>query len=186
MSNEILERVALLTQNGRAEVPAWTPRPAATRFTDINDINGMREAGRLAAEVLTMLAEYVVPGVTTEQLDIIAHNHIVTSQGAIPAPLNYHGFPKSCCTSVNDVICHGIPGDRAFKDGDIANIDVTVILDSWYGDTSRMFYVGAPSVKATRLTEITYECLMRGIAAAHKLLHELHCTYHERFNCPSG
>ncbi|TPE52832.1 type I methionyl aminopeptidase [Maribrevibacterium harenarium] len=163
MSNEILERVALLTQNGRAEVPAWTPRPAATRFTDINDINGMREAGRLAAEVLTMLAEYVVPGVTTEQLDIIAHNHIVTSQGAIPAPLNYHGFPKSCCTSVNDVICHGIPNDKALKKGDVVNIDITVIKDGYYGDTSKMFFVGDVAPHAKRLCQVTQECLYLAI-----------------------
>ena len=101
MSNEILQKVNELTANGRVDVPVWTPRPAATRFTDINDIEGMRTAGRLASEVLTMLEQYVVPGVSTEQLDIIAHNYIVAEQGAIPAPLNYHGFPKSCCTSVN-------------------------------------------------------------------------------------
>ena len=126
---------------------------------------GMRKAGSLAASVLDMITPHVVAGVTTAALDKLCHDFIL-QQGAVPAPLNYKGFPKSTCISLNHVVCHGIPGDKALRDGDILNIDVTVILDSWYGDTSRMFYVGAPSVKATRLTEITYECLMRGIAAA--------------------
>ena len=98
-------------------------------------------------------------------LDKLCHDFIL-QHGAVPAPLNYRGFPKSTCISLNHVVCHGIPGDKALRDGDILNIDVTVILDSWYGDTSRMFYVGVPSVKATRLSEVTYESLMRGIAAA--------------------
>jgi methionyl aminopeptidase len=126
---------------------------------------GMRKAGSLAASVLDMITPHVVAGVTTAALDKLCHDFIL-QHGAVPAPLNYKGFPKSTCISLNHVVCHGIPGDKALRDGDILNIDVTVILDSWYGDTSRMFYVGAPSVKATRLTEITYECLMRGIAAA--------------------
>ena len=101
------------------------------------DIAGMREAGRLAAEVLEMIAPQVVPGISTGELDRICHDHIVTTQKAIPAPLNYKGFPKSICTSVNDVICHGIPSDtKVLKDGDIINIDVTVIKDGWHGDTS--------------------------------------------------
>jgi methionyl aminopeptidase len=126
---------------------------------------GMRKAGRLAASVLDMITPHVVAGVTTAALDKLCHDFIL-QHGAVPAPLNYKGFPKSTCISLNHVVCHGIPGGKELRDGDILNIDVTVILDSWYGDTSRMFYVGAPSVKATRLTEITYECLMRGIAAA--------------------
>jgi methionyl aminopeptidase len=125
----------------------------------------MRKAGSLAASVLDMITPHVVAGVTTAALDKLCHDFIL-QHGAVPAPLNYKGFPKSTCISLNHVVCHGIPGDKALRDGDILNIDVTVILDSWYGDTSRMFYVGAPPVKATRLTEITYECLMRGIAAA--------------------
>jgi len=126
---------------------------------------GMRKAGSLAASVLDMITPHVVAGVTTAALDKLCHDFIL-QHGAVPAPLNYKGFPKSTCISLNHVVCHGIPGDKTLRDGDILNIDVTVILDSWYGDTSRMFYVGAPSVKATRLIEITYECLMRGIAAA--------------------
>ena len=126
---------------------------------------GMRKAGSLAASVLDMITPHVVAGVTTAELDKLCHDFIL-QHSAVPAPLNYKGFPKSTCISLNHVVCHGIPGDKALRDGDILNIDVTVILDSWYGDTSRMFYVGAPSVKATRLIEITYECLMRGIAAA--------------------
>ena len=126
---------------------------------------GMRKAGSLAASVLDMIAPHVIAGVTTAALDKLCHDFIL-EHGAVPAPLNYKGFPKSTCISLNHVVCHGIPGDKALRDGDILNIDVTVILNSWYGDTSRMFYVGAPAVKAKRLTEITYESLMRGIAAA--------------------
>ena len=126
---------------------------------------GMRKAGRLAATVLDMITPHVVAGFTTSALDKLCRDFIL-QHGAAPAPLNYKGFPKSTCISLNHVVCHGIPGGKALRDGDILNIDVTVILDSWYGDTSRMFYVGVPSVKATRLTEITYESLMRGISAA--------------------
>ena len=126
---------------------------------------GMRKAGRLAAAVLDMITSHIVAGVTTDELDRLCHDYILAN-GAVPAPLNYKGFPKSTCISLNHVVCHGIPGDKRLRDGDILNIDVTVILDSWYGDTSRMYYVGAPSVKAQRLTEITYECLMRGIEMA--------------------
>ncbi len=122
----------------------------------------MRRAGRLAAEVLDLITPSVVPGVTTGELDRICHDHIVL-HGAIPAPLNYRGFPKSICTSVNHVVCHGIPGDKRLEDGDIINIDVTVILDGWHGDTSRMFYVGKASVKARRLVDVTYEAMMQGI-----------------------
>lgn len=126
------------------------------------DFEGMRKAGRLAAQTLDFIAPYVVPGVTTERLDQLCHDFIV-SHGAIPAPLNYHGFPKSICTSINHVVCHGIPSDKALKDGDMINIDVTTILDGWYGDTSRMFAVGKIGVQAQKLIQVTYECLMRAI-----------------------
>ncbi|NWG46758.1 MAG: type I methionyl aminopeptidase [Alphaproteobacteria bacterium] len=128
------------------------------------DFEGMRRAGRLAAEALDMLVPHVRPGVTTEALDRLAHDFIL-DHGAIPAPLNYRGFPKSICTSINHVVCHGIPGDRALVDGDIVNIDVTVIVDGWHGDTSRMFVAGEPRRKAMRLIDVTYEAMMRGIAA---------------------
>lgn len=126
------------------------------------DYEGMRKAGRLAAEVLDMLTGHVAPGVTTLHLNDLAHKMIVEA-GATPAPLNYRGFPKSICTSINHVVCHGIPEDKKLKDGDILNIDVTVIVDGWHGDTSRMFWVGKPKIQAQRLTEITYEATMRGI-----------------------
>lgn len=128
------------------------------------DIEKMRVAGRLAAEVLEILVPHVKPGVTTEDLDRIAHDHIVNVQKAVPANVGYRGFPKTVCTSVNNVICHGIPSDtKVLKDGDIVNIDVTVIKDGWHGDTSRMYYVGTPSVMAKRLVETTYEAMWRGI-----------------------
>jgi len=126
---------------------------------------GMRAAGRLAAEVLDMLVPHVVPGVTTEELDRLAHAHTVAA-GAAPAPLNYRGFPKSICTSINHVVCHGIPGPKILKSGDIINIDVTVVLDGWHGDTSRMFLVGDVPLKARRLVEVTYEAMMLGIEQA--------------------
>lgn len=128
------------------------------------DIAGMRVAGRLAAEVLQVVAPHVKPGVTTAELDRICHDHIVDVQGAIPANVGYKGFPATVCTSVNNVICHGIPSDaKVLKDGDIVNIDVTVIKDGWHGDTSRMYLVGTPSVKAKRLVDITREAMFRGI-----------------------
>lgn len=123
----------------------------------------MRVAGRLAAEVLDMITEHVVPGVTTDELNTICHDHIVNVQKGIPATLGYKGFTKSICTSINQQICHGIPSDRALKKGDIVNIDVTVIKDGWYGDTSRMYYVGAVLPHARRLCETAYECMVRGI-----------------------
>ena len=123
----------------------------------------MRKAGRLAAEVLDALTPMVEPGVATDALDTFCYDYIV-DHGAVPAPLGYRGYPKSICTSVNHVVCHGIPGDKRLQQGDIVNIDVTVILDGWHGDTSRMFYVGQPSVKARRLVDITYDATMRGIA----------------------
>ena len=163
MSNEILQKIEALTKNGRLEVPAATPRPAATRFSDISDIEGMRVAGKMAADVLVMLEEFIIPGITTEQIDIIAHNYIVGEQGAIPAPLNYHGFPKSCCTSVNDVICHGIPNDKALKKGDVVNVDITIIKDGYYGDTSKMFFVGPALPHAELLAKVTQESLYLAI-----------------------
>ncbi|MFW0777659.1 MAG: type I methionyl aminopeptidase [Rickettsiales bacterium] len=126
------------------------------------DYEGMRKAGRLAAEVLDMVSEHVDVGITTGELNDMCHD-MITAAGATPAPLGYRGFPKSICTSVNHVVCHGIPGDQKLKDGDIVNVDVTVIVDGWHGDTSRMFWAGKPSVKAKRLTEITYEATMLGI-----------------------
>lgn len=123
----------------------------------------MREAGRLAAEVLDFIAPQVQAGVTTEELDRRCHDYIV-SHGAIPAPLNYRGYPKSICTSINEVVCHGIPENRQLRSGDIVNIDITVILDGWYGDTSRMFLIGEVSPEARRLCQVTYNALMRGIS----------------------
>ncbi len=127
------------------------------------EIEKMRVAGRLAAEVLEMIAPHVRPGVTTNELDRLCHDYIVNEQKAIPAPLNYHGFPKSICTSVNHQVCHGIPSDKRLKNGDIVNVDVTVIKDGYHGDTSMMFFVGEPSVLARRLVRVAYECLWIGI-----------------------
>ncbi len=127
------------------------------------DFAGMRKAGRLAAETLDMITEHVVPGVSTEHLDALCAA-FVADRGGISAPLNYRGFPKSICTSVNHVVCHGIPGDKVLLDGDVINIDVTPILDGWHGDSSRMFPVGATSIKANRLIDITFEAMMKGIA----------------------
>jgi len=123
----------------------------------------MRVAGQLAASVLDMIQDYVKPGVTTEELDRICHQYIVDVQNAIPAPLNYRGFPKSICTSVNHVVCHGIPGDKTLKSGDAINIDVTVIKDGFHGDTSRMFFVGKAGIQAQRLAEIAFESMWLGI-----------------------
>jgi methionyl aminopeptidase len=123
----------------------------------------MRVAGRLAADVLDMIGEHVVPGVTTDELNDICHRYITETQQAVPAPLNYKGFPKSICTSVNHVVCHGIPGDRKLKAGDAVNIDVTVIKDGYHGDTSRMFFVGKPGVQAERLSTVAYEAMWLGI-----------------------
>ncbi|KZY78533.1 type I methionyl aminopeptidase [Oleiphilus sp. HI0069] len=129
------------------------------------EIEKMRVAGRLAAEVLEMIEEHVVAGVSTGELDRICHDYIVNTQNAIPAPLNYKGFPKSICTSVNHVICHGIPSDKkVLKSGDIVNVDITVIKDGYHGDTSKMFFIGKRSIAAERLCKITQECLYKGIA----------------------
>lgn len=126
------------------------------------DYEGMRKAGRLAAEILDYISEFVKPGVTTNYLNDLCHEMIIKN-GAIPAPLNYKGFPKSICTSVNHVVCHGIPDEKKLQDGDVVNIDVTVIVDGWHGDTSRMYWVGNTSVKAKRLTQVTFDAMMLGI-----------------------
>jgi methionine aminopeptidase type I len=125
--------------------------------------NKMRVAGRLAADVLDMIGEHVQAGVTTDQLNDICHKYITEVQDAIPAPLNYRGFPKSICTSVNHVVCHGIPGERTLKNGDAVNIDITVIKDGFHGDTSRMFFVGKPGVQSKRLADIAFEGMWLGI-----------------------
>jgi methionyl aminopeptidase len=126
---------------------------------------GMRAAGRVAAEILDMLIPHVVAGVTTAELDDIVYAE-TRARGAVPATLGYRGYTKSCCTSINHVVCHGIPGDRPLRDGDIVNIDVTPILDGWHGDSSRMYLVGDVPLKARRLVDVTYECLMLGIEQA--------------------
>jgi methionyl aminopeptidase len=134
-----------------------------------DDIAKMLIAGRLAGEVLDYIEPFVVPGVTTEELDRLCHDYMVNVQGCIPAPLNYAPpghipYPKSICTSINQQVCHGVPSDRVLKNGDIVNLDITTIKDGYHGDTSRMFCVGTPSPQAKRLCDITYECMWRGIA----------------------
>ncbi len=148
----------------------WRVDPVETKAAVITLHNaeafeGMRRAGRLAAETLDYITPHVKPGATTDELDQLSHDFIV-SRNAVPAPLGYRGFPKSVCISVNHVVCHGIPGAKRLHEGDIINIDVTVILDGWHGDTSRMFFAGEVGVKAKRLVDVTHEALMRGIAAA--------------------
>ena len=128
-----------------------------------DEIEKMHIAGRLAGEVLQMIRPHVKAGISTNELDRICHDHIVNVQQAIPAPLNYRGFPKSICTSVNHVICHGIPGDKVLKKGDAVNIDITVIKDGFHGDTSKMFFVGEPTVAGARLARISHECMKIGI-----------------------
>ena len=155
------ERTAMSNQMKRAEEEFDLPR-AAIIIHRPADFEGMRRAGKLGAEVLDFVTPHVKPGVTTGELDKLCHDYIV-EHGAVPAPLGYRGFPKSICTSVNHVVCHGIPGDKRLQDGDILNIDVTVILDGWHGDTSRMFYLGDVGIKARRLVDVTYEAMMRGI-----------------------
>jgi methionyl aminopeptidase len=127
------------------------------------DIEKMRVAGRLAADVLKMIESHVEPGVTTQELNDICHDFMVNEQKVVPAPLNYRGFPRSICTSVNHVVCHGIPADKKLKNGDIINIDITVIKDEFHGDTSRMFMVGKPTVQGQRISRIAYECMKIGI-----------------------
>jgi methionyl aminopeptidase len=127
------------------------------------ELEKMRVSGQLAAQVLRMIAPYVKPGVTTGELDRICHDYIVNELEAYPSPLNYHGFPKSVCTSVNHQVCHGIPSDRELREGDILNIDVTVNKDGWHGDTSKMFYVGKPTTKGRKVSEVAHEAMVRGI-----------------------
>ena len=138
-------------------------RDSQVELHDEADFEKMRRAGQLAAEVLDYVTEIIAPGITTEYINEVCHKMIIAAN-AVPAPLNYKGFPKSVCTSINHVICHGIPSENAkLKDGDIINVDVTVILDGWYGDSSRTYWVGEPSIKAKRLTKVAYECMMLGI-----------------------
>jgi methionyl aminopeptidase len=149
--------------NSRQETPTeWSGEARRIKLHGPDEFEAMRRAGRLAAETLDFITPEVRDGVTTARLDKLCHDFIV-DHGAIPAPLNYRGFPKSICTSINHVVCHGIPGERKLVDGDILNIDVTVILDGWHGDTSRMYFVGKPSVKAQRLVEATHRAMMAGI-----------------------
>jgi len=140
-------------------------RSGAIKLHGPEGFAGMRAAGRLAATILDALVPHVVPGVTTGELDDIVHR-LTIEGGAVPATLGYRGFTKSCCTSINHVVCHGIPGDKALKDGDIVNIDVTPQLDGWHGDTSRMYLVGDVALKARKLVDVTYECLMLGLDQA--------------------
>ena len=129
------------------------------------EIEKMRELGRLVAEALDYIGQFVKPGVTTNEIDKLVYDYHVNVQGGYPAPLNYGNppYPKSCCTSVNHVICHGIPSEKTLKNGDIVNIDVTVIKDGWHGDTNRTYYVGEAGILARRLVEVTYEAMWRGI-----------------------
>jgi methionyl aminopeptidase len=149
-------------QDAESAHEEWSYEARRIKIHDAEAFAAMRRAGRLAAEALDFITPHVQPGVATGELDRLCHDFIVAA-GAIPAPLNYRGFPKSICTSINHVVCHGIPGDKRLQDGDIINIDVTVILDGWHGDTSRMFCVGKVGVKAQKLVDVTYEAMMRGI-----------------------
>jgi methionyl aminopeptidase len=165
----------LFAKKGRAlyhEFPVETTRYVAPMDSRVgqyitvkspSEQEKMRVAGRLAAEVLDMIGEFVKPGVTTDELDRICHDYIVNVQGTIPANLNYRGFPKTICSSVNHVVCHGIPNDKVLRSGDIINIDVTVIRDGFHGDTSRMYFVGKPSAQAQRLSDVCHEAMWRGI-----------------------
>ena len=135
----------------------------AILIKNAQEIEKMRVAGKLAGEVLQMIRPYVKAGITTNELDKICHDYIVDVQKAIPAPLNYHGFPKSICTSVNHQVCHGIPSDKKLKKGDAINIDITIIKNEYHGDTSKMFFVGEPSVAAKRVAQVAHECLTLGI-----------------------
>jgi methionyl aminopeptidase len=154
-----------MEQRAPVETRRIDPEERRIRLHGPDAFEGMRKAGRLAAEVLDFITPEVKPGVTTDYLDRLCHGFIV-DHGAIPAPLNYKGFPRSICTSINHVVCHGIPGDRTLDEGDIINIDITTILDGWHGDTSRMFFVGDKvPLKARLLVDTTYEAMMLGIAA---------------------
>lgn len=160
----------------------------AITIKNSEEIDKMRIAGKLASEVLEMIEPHVQPGITTEELDRICHDYMVNEQKVIPAPLNYRGFPKSICTSVNHVVCHGIPNDRKLKDGDVVNIDVTVIYEEFHGDTSKMFYVGNPNQQRRRICEISRDCLLIGIdlvkpgTTLGDIGHAIQ-TYAEKNNC---
>lgn len=171
-----MRSIAGLQQEG-AESPAASEtldpenRDGRIKLHGAGAFAAMRRAGALAAQTLDFITPYVRPGVATGELDRLCHD-FVADHGAISAPLNYRGFPKSICTSVNHVVCHGIPGERRLDEGDIVNIDVTPILDGWHGDSSRMFFVGERiAVKARRLVEVTYEAMMRGIAVVRPGVH---------------
>ena len=145
-------------------------------YKDAQGIEGMRIAGRLTSEVLDYLTPFIKPGVTTNEIDKLAHDYIVDVQKAIPAPLNYTGggskpYPKSICTSINHQVCHGIPNDKPLKKGDIVNVDVTVIKDGWHGDSSRMFAVGEVSIAAKRLCAVTYDAMWHGIKMVKPGIH---------------
>ena len=144
---------------------AAIPRDGVIKLHGEEAFEGMRKAGRLAAEILDALTTFVVPGVTTGEIDDLVRD-MTLKRGGIPATLGYRGYTHSCCTSINHVICHGIPSDKKLRDGDIVNIDVTPIVDGWHGDTSRMYLVGDVPTKAKRLVDVTYECLMLGIEQA--------------------
>ncbi len=159
------KRVSDLNMQKKDVSDDWINEDRRIKTHDAAGFAGMRKAGLLAAEVLDMITEHVQPGVMTEDLDKLCHDFIV-ARNAIPAPLNYRGFPKSICTSINHVVCHGIPGPRKLLDGDILNIDVTVIVDGWHGDSSRMYCVGKVGVQAMKLIDVTYEAMMRGIEMA--------------------
>lgn len=160
----MLSRLPLDLRSASLSIQGMISSPMNVNIKTPEEIEKMRVAGRLAAEVLEMIEEYVKPGVTTEELDRICHQYITEVQKAIPAPLNYKGFPKSICTSVNHVVCHGIPSEKkVLKNGDILNIDATVIKDGYHGDTSKMYFVGKPSIAAERLVRVTQECLYKGI-----------------------
>ena len=151
-----------MTMNDTLADPWVDSSSRSVKLHKADAFDAMRRAGKLAAEVLDFVTPHVLPGVTTDALDRLCHEFIIDRK-AVPAPLGYRGFPKSICTSVNHVVCHGIPGDKKLVDGDIINIDVTVILDGWHGDTSRMYFVGNVGVRARKLVDITYEAMMRGI-----------------------
>src|SRR4051795_556555 len=149
-------------------VDYWRRDERTIKLHGPEGFEGMRRAGRLAAETLDFITPHVQPGITTGELDRLCHGFIIDRE-VIPAPLNYRGFPRSICTSINHVVCHGIPGDRRLEAGDILNIDVTVILDGWHGDTSRMFYLGDKiPLKARRLVDVTFEAMWKGIEGVRR------------------
>ncbi len=154
----------MMVQYQQVEAHTAVTRDGTIKLHDEDGFAGMRRAGRLAAEILDALYAHVRPGITTDELDAIVREMMLDS-GAVPATLGYRGYTHSCCISINHVVCHGIPGSKALKDGDIVNIDVTPLLDGWHGDTSRMYIAGDAPLKARKLIEVTYECLMLGIAA---------------------